>query len=109
MDDLIARLEAATKGNRKLDYAIYEMVEPDGFRVPADFTTSLDAALTLVAEGMYWAVGAGKTRVDEPLYGAAIYEPQISDDPKTLAQGQTDATPALALCIAALKARVTQA
>ncbi len=119
IDDLIGRLEAATEGSHELDGAIYRYLHPKRCEQYADdreirhawtcpqWTTSLDAALTLVGD-KWWTVGPGKTREAEPLYGAAIYEP-IVGEPQLIASGETNANPALALCIAALKARFKQA
>jgi hypothetical protein len=67
------------------------------------YTSALDAALTLVGD-KWWMVGLGKTRDDEPLYGAAIYAPVVGE-PQLIASGEHDASAALALCVAALKAR----
>jgi hypothetical protein len=48
-DDLIARLEAASKGNRELDIAIFAKAAPGTHSVMLvpPYTISLDAALTL--------------------------------------------------------------
>lgn len=112
MDELIARLEAATEGSRELDREIAEealglitewesvgdkpqmslMVRPlekAGYLELPCFTTSLDAALTLVPEGKKWSVGTG------PYYEATVGLSYHGNCPSS----------ALALCIAALKAR----
>lgn len=68
------------------------------------YTRSFDSALTLLPEGKWWLVGPGRTRADEPLYGAAIYEPVIGE-PNLIAEGEHEASAALALCIACLRAR----
>lgn len=59
------------------------------------FTSSIDAALTLVPVGMEWQVHSG--------CGAQVNDVSIRPVRKNYADG---ATPALALCIAALKARM---
>lgn len=95
--DLIERLERATAGNRELDKLIAEFVGHT-FGVP-EYTTSIDAALTLV-DG-FWAVGKQEF---EPF--ARILVPNEHGD--FIGQRNieaTGATPALALCIAALRAR----
>jgi len=46
-------------------------------------------------------MGKGRTRPDEPLYGA-----QILDGERAIAEAENDASPALALLCAALKARL---
>ena len=93
MDDLIARLEAAKEGSRELDIAIFRAIT-DKPRIRPPFSTSLDAALTLVPERCPWAVeSAGVVElgtVNGPVEGFA-------------------ATPALALCIACLRARMAGA
>ena len=98
MVELIRDLEVATEGSRELDGRVLQAVYPkaerrhaswyiDDIRIELEpFTTSLDAALTLVPEKCHWNVtGRNGARVG-----------------KVCASG---ATPALALCIAALKAQ----
>lgn len=116
LSSLIERLEKATEGSRELDGEIwcaangYEFLVWDGagvrYRVRETgwyaaehvkpYTASLDCALTLVPEGWQWR--AWHTPTDEgSLWGAEVnWEPP----------GNVYAeTPALALCIAALRAR----
>lgn len=101
VDDLITRLEAATEGGRELDALIGNAVgrTPDGWvnyphAYEKHYTTSVDAALTLMPEGRAFALlvyeaGAASAAIGEP--------PQF---------GEHEApSPALALCIAAIKAR----
>lgn len=64
------------------------------WRVPC-FTASLDAAMSLVPEGECWRVE------DHPLSGPGAI---VGDEADTIS---CCATPALALCAAALKARAT--
>ena len=107
MSDLIARLEAATGPDRELDRAIakalgvmplYQMRGQIGSSWP-DFTDSIDAALTLVPEGWRWH-SYYWPRKDEPkIMSLVTSEPHVG-----IAHGKA-ATPALAICIAALKAR----
>ena len=130
MKDLIAKLEVATDGSRELDaevacaldpkrhspnkiepgcYSdgkgeIRGAVAPDFFYSKAPlYTTSLDAALTLVPEGCGWIVesdgGASVHRLEKAAGGGfpIIGEFGIYGEPAS--------TPALALSIAALKAR----
>jgi hypothetical protein len=62
------------------------------------FTSSIDAALSLVPEGLVWDISSGtKAGLPDPPW-AALW----SDDLDVAADGKT---PALALCIAALRAR----
>lgn len=117
LDALIARLEAATEGSETLNEIIavdlgYVYLPGDGFTMYQaswmkdnekvalpDWTRSLDAALSLVPEGWIWDVtstGAAWVMTDQ---SAAE---RLGEDLHLMASG---ATPALALCIAALKAR----
>ncbi len=90
--DLIARLEAASEGNADLDYEIAEVTDT----IERPYTTSLDAALTLVPDGMRIMVEGGMGR------GAAqVWKPTMS----AYFDCKRAKTPAIALCIAALKAR----
>ena len=91
-DDLIARLEAAEGPSRELDALIRCALfkKPSAFIKP--YTFSIDAALTLVPEGWEWTIESGghvelvKDRMRGPyIEGNAV-------------------TPALAICIAALRA-----
>ena len=113
MNDLIKRLEVATEGSQPLDIAIalklgwttrsggqgYLYYPPKSNRntVVPSYTTSLDAALTLVPEEAVWAVSCGD---DFSGFRATVMPKIASADPTAYA-----ATPALALCIASLKAR----
>lgn len=123
MNDLIKKLEAAPVGSRELDCEIYGILMPeyidweytgsdypdeywrgaDGKRevcyVPR-YTTSIDAALTLVPEG--W-------RVDccwEDAGGTWMFDLIARNKSGTTGQCRAP-TPALALCIAAMRARTT--
>ena len=110
-DDLIARLEAASEGSRKLDIALWEelkLIAPGAisggtYELP-HYTTSIDAALTLVPEG--WILDElGDDAVGSPgamqIIGATA---QLSDGGSRKAQGQAPTRP-LAACIAGLRAR----
>lgn len=97
MDELIARLEAAAKGSRRLDAEIDRIITGRtdlvaGKHCWPPYTTSIDAAQTLVPEGRRWEL------VSEPERGAAW----------VIGQGRFThaSTPELALCIAALRAAV---
>lgn len=114
MDALIARLEQASYGSRELDYAVLGALEgktvPGGWATYADYempslmrapyyTTSLDAALSLIPED--WREWHITKRIGENV--AQLTESQGL----SIAVRGTGiaATPALALCIASLKAR----
>lgn len=121
---LIARLEAATGWDAQIDYDIAISIgwkqefggatgaTPRGMRSPDGMyhytappvTASLDAALTLAA-GFYWVASEGKTRDKEPLGGAQIFERLYLVKP--IAEAEHERVE-IALCIAALKARLTQ-
>lgn len=114
MDDLIARLENATGPDRSIDDAIFELAhgrkrgrstfeqyEPSE-RLP-EYTGSIDAALTLVPEGYTWIAGDGGIMAGEPndlRYGAIVFT-----EPGPEQEAASGSNPAIALCIAALKAR----
>ena len=104
IDMLVERCEKATGPDRELDAQIGRYFSADflGY-VPddpqygcAEFTRSLDAAMTLVPEGWFWQVGQGNHA------WAAVYKNPI---PPAMRVDPIGATPALALCAAALKAR----
>ena len=134
MDDLITRLEGAEEGSQALDLAVFEIAQPKTFhrhywnarsclsrdmpddqkdaearanmRPPA-YTGSIDVALTLVPKGWqtthaaqkwndpkrwHWGIGCDALHKDaEPTPGGDVCGEAVG--------------PALALCIAALKAR----
>ncbi|PKQ00191.1 MAG: hypothetical protein CVT74_05040 [Alphaproteobacteria bacterium HGW-Alphaproteobacteria-13] len=90
-----------TDGSRSMPGNSWDML------VPA-YTFSLDAAVELVPEGRGWIAGWGQTRADEPMGGARITRNArfVGHDANydMIAEAEA-ATPALALCAAALKAR----
>jgi len=112
MKKLITRLKLATEGARDLDGRISRAIDiPDlvhdehGWWIDSesgtwknvtDYTTSLDAALTLVPDDWHWYVGTNEEGPDAIIWYPGDYR---------LAVKATASTPALALCIAALKAR----
>ena len=122
LEQLIARLEAASKGSRDLDRAIHLVVfadfikergmteEGNGWRdpefgaiaPPQDYTTSIDAALTLVPP--IWRVYAIQEQyVDPPNLWFVGLDRRREHRESMIGKAPT---PALALCIAALKARM---
>jgi hypothetical protein len=124
-DDLIARLEAAPEGSRELDVRaeitrrsflaglgaaaiaaeIVRVQSHIGFAKFADaeevphYTTSLDAALTLVPEGWRWKVQQLRDGHYATLMRRARNGGKFIVGPNP---------PALALCIAALRARTNE-
>lgn len=138
VSELIERLEKAEVGSRELDAAIaiaagtdhgpreYVHVESRSYEIHDEiarhYTTSLDAALTLVPEGWCFEVGNGfncdveagccSARVSDKAHGPGRQHFHESapdwtvDDLENMeAPHRCIKTPALALCIAALKAR----
>ena len=124
MTDLTARLQAATEGSRELDDAIArEMLkaslpirlegmsdaEPsvsvfqyaDGsMGTSLRYTTSLDAALTLMPGGWVWTV-----QIDYELPGRArLFNDDLVPTARSAGIVADAATPVLALCIAIMKA-----
>ncbi len=125
IDELIAQLDASTEGSGELDLAIEiatgrcdptcfiykyksHWLEPHDFcsivvykprsqELPR-YTTSLDAALTLVPEGWCWAAGSGDGE-----------DPWAHLSPPEDEQGESidlhAKTAAIALCVAALMVR----
>ena len=112
MSDLIARLEALAGPDRDVDEAIACLIadphpkhgKPIGMINARHYTVSVDAALTLVPEGWAWFVewiGApfleGRARLWIPAQRTQKLKIEnITCDAKN---------PAIALCVAALKAR----
>jgi len=113
---LIAKLKAVKQGSRRLDRAIddfvkgYPTTNPD-YRAPP-YTTSIDVALALVPEG----VGCVKVSLSRNKVGRQYCHATLEQDADSLGRDMLDheeckieaqnaSTPALALCIAALKAR----
>lgn len=67
------------------------------------FTSSLDAALTLLPNDAWWTVGAGKRGMAEPLYGALVFKPYTDVE---IGAGEHWTSAAAAMTTAALRARV---
>lgn len=105
MTQLIPRLESATQGSRELDLEIARLMGVVVMRHNREtgrneeythwhYTTNLQDALALIPDGFAWRVKA--TNIE----GAMEYSGQVNYEKPSYAP-----TPALALCIAALKAR----
>lgn len=119
MDDLIERLEKLDGPSREIDDEIAEWVgtseprmggpNPDGtqwaddWHAPLPYTRSVDAALTLVPDGWRW--NTGSQNVGDEYDGPVSY--CWKPNPKVHVQTARAVNPALALCIAALKARAS--
>lgn len=123
--ELIARLEAASEGSLELDEAIalrfYPWLAPlprseyggwhhptDGLIAPADpYTTSLDAIVALIERklpGWSWGVSGALS----PTCTGLLYEPAPTATGYRTKQRADGKTPAIALCIAFLRALRTQ-
>lgn len=112
---LIARLEMATEGNRALDWEIHGRDGLEGIGSYWDcprYTSDLNAALSLVPEH----IECGKLQFSRNKTGrqychatleqsAESLGRDMRDDEPLEIEAQNAATPALALCIAALRAR----
>jgi hypothetical protein len=105
MTDLIEKLEAATEGSRELDAAIHRLVVPkpmyaiDGWpgAEALDYTTSIDAALTLVPEGFAYTIHKEPPNTHSYI---RLWNPFKRGHQQTAVGSNT----ALAICIASLKA-----
>lgn len=116
MTDLIERLEKAAENTRRLFEEVYLAIRArpcwddgdDGyfFQQLLDVGAWESAALLLLPAGCGWIVGHGREGPGEPLGGARIHAGLSGTCPVL---GEAEATtPALALCIAALKSRHAQ-
>lgn len=105
MKDLIDKLEKATGADGDLDFEISKaisgqhIVQYSGAHL--HYTSSVDDALMLVPEGYAWTIYTLRTGLAEPFkYFASVSFPNEG------CGSPADATtPAIAVCIAALKAR----
>jgi hypothetical protein len=99
LEELIAALRAATGPAYVLDEAIDKYAVTLGLPprvVPPPYTASIDAALTLVPATCGWGVPFGPFAQHD---GAQWWQAEVG------AAEAMAATPAIALCIAALRAR----
>lgn len=107
--DIIARLEKATGPDEAIDAEVWCVVyAPDvvaidhGAKFPP-YTTSIDAALTLVPNQPWigpWSI-LSRGNSWEAEIGAGFHPRDVGYE----SRAKSNATPAIALCIAALKAR----
>lgn len=116
MNDLIERIEAASGPDRELDHEIYEYLGSPVVRMVSAtthgtdlvnwapfYTASVDAALTLVPEGFEWSLEYQAGHHVSSDVECMIAIAKLGDPCRDWEA--TAATPALALCAAALKAR----
>lgn len=99
---LVERIEGASEGSWALDWAIHLRDGLDGKGMYGShpyYTASLDAAMQLVPEGWWHGYmtsdGGFDAHCFEPIPDSAIFK-------------ATAATPALALCAASLRARISK-
>lgn len=114
LDDLIARLEAASEGSRELDYAIHRAVKEYARNWLPDcppigdyphYTKLVDAARTLFPTDYDWNVGTSTTTdglVEPCFFGYVRGRSEVPPDPEGYCHHRGGA--ALALTIAALRA-----
>jgi hypothetical protein len=119
-EDLIKRLEAATEGSVELNTAIWDHLHPPRIAAPGEgapagfgeppsdfgrwdpeYTTSLDAALTLLPAGAEYAITT--------LYGIADVELPLNGPDMPQHARRKDGNVILAFCTACLKERATAA
>lgn len=135
MDELIERLERATEPSHELDVAIAAWCHRNGGLCDVTYdpelwvirngghTGSIDAALSLVPDGYGWQVGRPIQDYGATGYYATVFRERRKDEagfwpgswahdggpergaPSASKLDRYAATPALALCIAALRAR----
>lgn len=103
---IIDWLEAAEGGDRALDELIAREVRCIAAPTPA-YTSSVDAALTLVHRGAPYELNVFGSGDDGATYTCAGYRwwPRPEDKAGWRAEAGNKLSPALALCIAALKVR----
>ena len=101
LEALALRCKQATGPDRKLDDAIAEMMHLGNRAYAPKYTASLDAALTLVPEGMRPSVGQNVHHG----YWHAFVQSIVDSTPHQLGVADSNTSGALALCAAALRAR----
>ncbi len=99
--NLSDRIAAAQGPDRALDAEIARIQNPQATpkTIAPHYTSSVDAALTLVPEGWFFGLGNNGNAKGDWKPWAWVAQPHID------AWRVSAATPALALCAAALKAR----
>ena len=115
--DLEKRLNEATCADREIENAIFDLIDQavhePGVVAPV-YTRSIDCAVAL-CERVLWGrgllIGRGRTRPDEPLWGVQILASDENEERRempVLAEAEAN-TPALALCLAIVRALLSQA
>lgn len=67
------------------------------------YMNDIGAAMSLIPGDLFWIIGKGRVRAPEPLYGVWIMRREDPDD--AIASAEGDSLP-IAICIAAIKARI---
>lgn len=112
MLDILQRLRAASGPDRAIDLdiartlgvTVMKQFDPD---CPAEqctywhYTEKMGDAASLIPDGTFWIAGWGNTRPDEPMGGCMI----TMVDETELGRGEAP-TVSLAICIAAIEARM---
>lgn len=116
LKDIIGRLEKATGHDRSIDADIHVLVTgkplnmrcehcgTTGLYFPRSYTLSIDDALTLVPEGYAWGLSSEPPEIHGRTYHAAVCKGSFAIIGESADYAPT---PAIALCIAALKARAS--
>jgi hypothetical protein len=112
---LVAMLEAVTEGDATLDRSIalafLAPITRDWYADVRPYTTSLDAALTLLPNGVDYLLGKGRLSEDEKQFGCIVFDPSAAakdhyDEDDEMATGEHEHSLAIAVCIAGLKTRM---
>ncbi len=110
--EVLSQLDAAKEGSRELDRLIWLFLGVElEMEQPPFYTTSLDAAASLVPEGYDWEIGTyhlkegedwpvGSGPAGRVMRSATVGQCLNGDGPRW--EGDEKSTPALALCAAAL-------
>lgn len=119
LNELAAACERASGPDRDIDSLIKEAIG-DSWDYSADwgprencrpvgkaYTALLDAALAIVPHGYHWQIGNG-VEADGPFAAEYIDQPYAWCSREPTGELVSAATPALALCAAALRARAHQ-
>lgn len=108
-DELLAladRCEAATGADTELDALIYMRADAENGSFETRYTASLDAAMTLVEVDEYWRLGNDGEGPDPADFKATVTSHDGVADMHF--HDAVAATPALALCAAALRVKASQ-
>ena len=101
--ELAEQCELAEWPDRSIDAAIVRIVNPQATDLtePPFYTRDVDAALTLVPNGLKWTVGGN---VHHGYWIASVNTLKSDGEPWCVGCSNATSSPALALCAAALRA-----